>query len=62
MAFGRYMLKPGPATSWPERVARRGRRRTFDTSHQVKKSVVSEKTIHIPSRFKIETEEVTLVA
>jgi hypothetical protein len=56
------MLKPGPVTSWPERVARRGRRRTFDTSHQVKKSVVSEKTIHIPSRFNIETEEVMLVA
>jgi hypothetical protein len=41
LAFKRYMLKPGQATSWPERVARQGRRRTFDTSHQVKKSVVS---------------------
>ena len=55
LAFKRYMLKPGPATSWPERVARRGRRRTFN-------SVVSKKTIHIPSRFNIETEEVSLVA
>jgi hypothetical protein len=62
LAFGRYMLKPGQVTSWPERVARRGRRRTFDTSHQLKKSVVSEKIIHIPSRFNIETEEVMLVA
>ena len=62
LAFGKYMLKPVPATSWPELVARRGRRRTYDTSHQVKKSVVSEKTIHIPSRFNIETEEVMFVA
>ncbi len=62
LGFGRYILKPGPAMSWPERVARRGRRRTFDTSHQVKKSVVSKKTIHIPSRFNIETEEAPLVA
>ncbi len=43
LAFGRYMLKPGQVTSWPERVARRGRRRTFDTSHQVTQSVVSGK-------------------
>ena len=32
-----------PATSLPERVARQGRRRTFDTSHQVTQSVVSKK-------------------
>jgi hypothetical protein len=43
-------------------LARRGRRRTFDTNQQVKKSVVSEKTIHIPSRFNIGTEEATLIA
>jgi hypothetical protein len=62
LAFGKYMFKPVPATSWPELVARRGRRRTYDTSHQVKKSVFSKTRLHILSRFQIVTVEVTLVA
>ncbi len=43
-------------------LARRGRRRTFDTNQQVKKSVFSKARSHIPSRFQIVTVEVTLVA
>ncbi len=51
LAFWRYMLKPWPSTSWPELVARRGLRQTFDTSHQVTQSVVSEKKRLTQSRL-----------